>query len=150
MASSTGKIGANGGSHRLFDQFHLACARPISCFADCAPLHLSGAERNTNDNAGIGGKQPRWIHLLDEVLQHLFGNGEIGNDAVLHRPDRGNIAGSAPQHLLCSQPYLLDDFLAVGPPILAYCHHRGFIQDDALAANIDESIGRPQVYRHIG
>src|ERR1700732_5120335 len=40
------------------------------------------------------------VHLLDEVAQHLLGHVEVGDDAVLQRPDRLDRAGRAAQHPL--------------------------------------------------
>ena len=99
---------------------------------------------------GTGGKQPVVVNLLDEVLEHLLGNGKVGDHAVLHGPDRGDIAGRAPQHLLGRQPDCLNDLFAVGPAILAYRDDRRLIQHDALAANVNQRIGGAQIDRHIG
>ncbi len=40
------------------------------------------------------------MHLADEVLDHLFRDFEIGDDAVAHRADRFDVAGRAAQHHL--------------------------------------------------
>ena len=40
------------------------------------------------------------VRLADEVRQHLLGRVEVGDDAVAHRPDRGDVARRSPQHLL--------------------------------------------------
>jgi hypothetical protein len=37
---------------------------------------------------GLGLEQARVVHLLDELLEHLLGEGEVGDDAVLHGADR--------------------------------------------------------------
>src|ERR671924_8427 len=40
------------------------------------------------------------VHLLDEVAQHLLGHLEVGDDAVLQRPNRLNRPGRAAEHPL--------------------------------------------------
>ena len=40
------------------------------------------------------------MNLADEVLDHLFRDLEIGDDAVAHRADRLDVAGRAAQHHL--------------------------------------------------
>ena len=40
------------------------------------------------------------VRLLDEVGQHLLGDLEIGDDAVLHRFDRHDVARRPAEHLL--------------------------------------------------
>ena len=39
--------------------------------------------------------------LLDEVAQHRLGDDVVGDDAVLHRPDGGDVARRAADHLAC-------------------------------------------------
>ena len=38
------------------------------------------------------------VHLLDEVPQHLLGHVEVGDDAVLERPDCADVPGRPPEH----------------------------------------------------
>ncbi len=38
------------------------------------------------------------MHLRDEVVQHLLGHVEVGDDPVLERADGDDVAGSAPEH----------------------------------------------------
>jgi hypothetical protein len=56
------------------------------------------------------------VHLLDELLEHLLGHGEVGDHAVLHRPDGGDVARRLAQHLLGRRPTAWMVFLALGPP----------------------------------
>ncbi len=80
----------------------------------------------------------------DEVRQHLLSDLEIGNDTVLHRTDRQDLARSASQHLLGVAPDGLD---AAG--LAVHGHDGGFGDDDSLPAGEDESVGRPEVDREI-
>ena len=38
------------------------------------------------------------MDLLDEVAEHGFRDFEVGDHAVLHRPDGHDVAGRAPEH----------------------------------------------------
>jgi hypothetical protein len=58
------------------------------------------------------------VYAADELLEHLFGNGEVGDHAVLHGTNGSDVARCAAQHLLCSETDLLDDFFAVGSAFL--------------------------------
>jgi hypothetical protein len=42
-----------------------------------------------------------------------------------------------------------DALRAAGAAVLADGDHRGFVEDDALAAHIDEGVGRAQVDRQV-
>ena len=118
--------------------------------SDGAPLDLRGAVRNADHDARAGAEPLVVVDLLDEVLEHLLGDGEVGDDAVLHRADGGDVAGRAPEHLLGREPYRLDRFLAIGPAFLADGDHGRLVEDDPFAADIDEGIGRAEVDREIG
>ena len=45
-------------------------------------------------------KRLRLVRLADEVAEHPLGRLEVGDDAVAHRLDRGDVAGRAAEHLL--------------------------------------------------
>jgi hypothetical protein len=85
------------------------------------------------------------VRLLDEVIQHLLGDLEVGDDAVLHRFDRDDVAGGAPQHLL---RFFTDRFHFTG----------GFVQRDdgrlvdhnALTLGINERVGGSEVDGEVG
>src|SRR4030095_16969259 len=67
------------------------------------------------------------------------------DDAVLHRTNRGDVAGRAPKHLLRRHADLLDDLLAVRPAFLADRDHRRLVQHDALAAEVVQRVRRTEV-----
>src|SRR5690606_433717 len=78
----------------------------------------------------------------DEVLQHFFGDLEVGDDAVLHRPDRLDIAGRATEHALGFGADGFDRFLTV---VDADGDDRGLVVNNALAAYIKESVGGTEI-----
>jgi len=82
--------------------------------------------------------------FLDEISQHFFRDGEVGNDAVLHGSYRHNIARRPAKHILG----LLTDGLNLICNLVD-SDDRGFIDDDAATFGIDQSICRTQVNRQL-
>jgi hypothetical protein len=80
------------------------------------------------------------VHLLDEVAEHLLGDVEVGDDAVLQRPDCRDRARGAAQHPLRLDP---DGMHLPGP--LVDRDHRGLGEDDAPAPDVDERVRRAEV-----
>ena len=85
------------------------------------------------------------MHLADEMLKHFLGYGKIRNHAVFHRPDGDDVAGRAPEHALGLHAHGGDALGAAGTAFLANGDHRGFVEHDALAAYINESVGSTQI-----
>src|SRR5260370_21132144 len=81
---------------------------------------------NTDDDARPDPDVPV-VRFLDEVGQHLLGDLEVGDDAVLHRLDRHDVARRAPEHLL----RVLADRLDAAVDLVDR-HDRGLVYDDAL------------------
>ena len=77
------------------------------------------------------------MRLLDEVVQHLFCNFEVGDDAVLHRLDGDDIARSASEHFLGLFANRLD--LA---GILVNGDDGGLVDDDAFATRVHQCVRR--------
>jgi hypothetical protein len=53
------------------------------------------------------------VDHLDELLEHLLGDGEVGDDAVLHGPDGFDVARHLAEHGLGLLADGLDGLLAV-------------------------------------
>ena len=85
------------------------------------------------------------MHLLDELLEHLLGDGKVGDDAVLHRTDDGDAAGGLAKHFLGFLADGLDGFFGVGAAFEADGDDRWLIEDDAAAAHVNERIRRAEV-----
>ena len=81
------QAGADGRGHRLFDQVDLAGAGAERRLADRAALDLRGAAGHADDDARARLHHRARVDHLDELLEHLLGDGEVGDDAVLHRAD---------------------------------------------------------------
>src|SRR5690554_1293308 len=76
------------------------------------------------------------------MLQHLLGNGEVGNDAILHRTNGRDITRRTPQHTFGVGPY---GGHAAHIACLANGHYRRLIEHDTATANINQRIGRSQI-----
>ena len=112
-------------------------------------LDLRRAARHANDDARARAEELGIEHFLDELLQHLLGHREIGDDPVFHRTNGGDIARRAAEHLLRREPDFLDHALAVRAAFLPDRHDRGLVEHDALAAHVDERIGCSKIDREI-
>src|SRR5690606_32450264 len=75
-----------------------------------------------------------------EVAQHLLGDIEVGNHAVLEGTDRLDPFGRTPQHPLCLESDALD---ASGR--LLDRDDRGFVEDDSFTLHIDQRIGGAEI-----
>ncbi|MNN57138.1 hypothetical protein D3C81_1721060 [compost metagenome] len=83
------------------------------------------------------------MNLADEVLDHLFGDFEVGDDPVAHRTDGFHVTRRAAQHLLGFQADGVDDLATAD---VAQGHDGRLVQDDALAAHVDQGVSRPQIH----
>src|SRR3984957_9780443 len=140
--------GAHGGRHGLADDADVAGTGALGRLADCAPLDLGGAERHAHQYPRRGLEEAIAVHLVDEVLQHLLGIGEVGDHAVLHRPYGGDVARGASQHGLGVLSDRHDD-LAAARGFVLHRHYRGLIENYALVTDVDQRIGGAQVDRQI-
>jgi len=73
-------------------------------------------------------------------VEHLLGHVEVGDDAVLQRPDRDDVARRAPEHRL---GFVTDGEHRVVR--LVDRDDRRLVEDDALAAHVDERVRRAEV-----
>ncbi len=88
-----------GGRHRFFHKMDLTGFRAVGAVLHRALFHLRDFRRNTDDDARTHPDIPV-VRLLDEVGQHLLGDFEVRDDAVLHRLDRHDVARRPAQHFL--------------------------------------------------
>ena len=118
-------------------------------FLDRAAFDLGRAARHADDDARRRREHPRFVHHLDELLDHLLGDGEVGDDAVLHRADGLDVARHLAEHLLGFLADRLNGLLAVRAAFLANRNDRRLVEDDALAAHVDQRVGRAEIDREI-
>jgi len=77
---------------------------------------------------------------LEEEPQHLLGDVEVGDHAVLERSHREDPIGGAAQHALRLEPDPLD--LAGG---FLDRDDGGLVQDDPLALDVDQGVGGAEI-----
>ena len=94
-------------------------------------------------------KEPPFVHLADKVLEHLFGDREIRDDAILQGADGRQVAGGSPEHFFCFHTDRRDRLGSSARGILMYSDHRGLVEHDTRSAPIDERIGSSEIYRKI-
>src|SRR3954471_20499461 len=147
VGSCTGRGGGGAGAdrrgHGLLDDVDLARARLVAGVLDRALLDAGDAGRHADDDARLG-EVAAAVQLLDEVAEHPLGRLEVGDDAVLQRPDRHDVAGGAADH-----PLRLgadgEDPGGVGVDR----DHARLVEHDALAADVDEGVGGAEVHGHV-
>ena len=112
---------------------------------DGAAFDLGDARGDADHDAGL-------VELgvqhgsADEFFQHVCGDIEIGDDAVLQRTDRGDGTGGTADHFFC--------FCANGNDLVRGGAHvdgddGGLADDDALALDEDERVGSTKVDTNI-
>ena len=84
------------------------------------------------------------VHLLDEVPEHLLGDVEVGDDAVLQRPDRRDRPGRPAEHAL-----RLDSDRVHFSGALVDRDHRRLGEHDSAPADVDERVGGAEVDGHV-
>ena len=85
--------------HGLLHQIDFAGARAISRILHGALFHRRDFAGHADHDARMHQHAPV-VRLLDEIGEHLFGDLEIGDHAVLHRLDGHHVARRAAQHVL--------------------------------------------------
>jgi hypothetical protein len=89
------------------------------------------------------------VHFLDELLEHLLRHGEVGDDAVFHRADHGDVARRLAEHLFRFLADRLDGALRIRPAFLADGDNRRFVEDDAFAAYVDQRVRGAKIDREV-
>src|SRR5471032_4092 len=136
------QAGTDRSRHWLFDQEHFTGTGTKGRFTDGATLHLGGFAGNADQHTRARLQKAVFVNLVDKVLQHLFADAEVGNDAVLHRTNGGNVARRTAEHALGLGADSNDTFLVTVCP---NSHNRWLIQDDTALAHVNKGVGSAQV-----
>ena len=80
----------------------------------------------------------------DEVGEHLLGDVEVRDDAVLEGPDGHDVARRAAEHRLGLLAHREDRVVG-----LMDGDDGRLVEDDALPLDVDEGIGRPEIDSHV-
>ena len=86
------------------------------------------------------------MHLVDEVLDHLLGDIDVGDDAVAKRADGFDLVGRLAHHQL---GVVADGLDLLDPVDGLDGDDRRLVQDDSAAADVDQRIGGPEIDRHV-
>ena len=137
---SPAPIAAAIGSSMMYARREPA-AMVASSTARCStPVIPDGTQTTTRGFA----RRRRLCTRLDEVAEHLLGDVEVGDHAVLQRADRLDVARGAADHALglgadgqdrAGQRVDRDD--------------GGLVEHDASSAYVDERVRGPEVDRHV-
>jgi hypothetical protein len=83
---------------------------------------------------------------VDEMLDHLLGDVDVGDDSAAQRPDGLDVRGRLPKHQLGVAADRLHPADAVGR---LERDDRRLVEHDSLPADVDDGIHRPEVDRHV-
>ena len=133
------QAGADRRHHGLLHEINFAGLGAIGRVFDRALFHLRNLRGHADHDARMH-QHLAVVRLLDEVVQHLLGDFEVGDHAVLHRLDGHDVAGRAPQHLL---GFLAHGFHFAG--VLVDGHNGGLVDNDALAGRVDQGVGGAEI-----
>ena len=138
-----GQACTDGSSHGLLNHRHLTGTGLQGSFAHSAALHLGNAGGDADDHPGTG-EHTVAAGLFEEVLQHICGDVEISDDAVLQGTHRHDAAGGTADDSLCLAAHAAH-LIGLG----VHRHDRGLAHDDALALHVDQSIGSTQINANV-
>jgi hypothetical protein len=135
------QAGADRRGHRLLDEEHLAGAGGQRRVADRPLLDLGDALGHADDDARLD-QGLAVVGPVDEVAHHRLGDLEVGDDAVLHRPDGDDVAGGAAEHLL---GVLADGDDPLRVALALDGDDARLVGDDPLALHVREGRGGPEI-----
>src|SRR5664279_1821436 len=123
----------------LLDQVRLAGTGLEGRVANRALLDGGDPGRDADHHLRPRQRERALPGAADEVAEHRLGDDVIGDHAVLHRPDGGDVAGGPADHLASLLPDR-DDAVVVGDRDDGW-----LLDDDALALDVDDDVGRAEV-----
>ena len=137
---SPAPIAAAIGSSMMCAGLRAPADSAASCTARCStPVIPDGTQITMR-----GRDQRARMHTLDEEPQHLLADVEVGDHAVLQRPDRLDVPGRAADHALGL------DADRERPAVAGVDgDHRRFVEHHTAPAHVDERVGSSQVDRDV-
>src|SRR5690242_21877384 len=111
----------------------------VGRLADGPLFYLSDLARNANDDPRMD-QHLAAMRLLNEVVQHPFGNFEVGDHTIFHRAYGDNISGRPAKHVFGLPAHRLD-FTRV----LLARDDTGLVYDNALAFGEHQGVRSPQI-----
>jgi hypothetical protein len=135
--------------HRLLHEVDPSCPGAGRRLPNRPPLDLGRAAGNAHEHPWTRPKETVLVRAVNEVLQHLLGDGEVRDHAILQRTNGLDVSWRATEHALGG---VTDrrDALGAAVGLGADRHHRGLVQHDALVTRVDEGVGGSEIDREIG
>ena len=90
------------------------------------------------------------MHHLDELLEHLLSDGEVGDHAVFHGTNGFDVARHFAQHGLGFVANGLNGFFALRAAFVANGNNRRLVQNNAFVAHINQGVGGAKVNGQVG
>ena len=141
---STGRPDADRGRHRLgHHEQALDAGRPRRV-ADRAPLDFGDAGRDADDDGGLDLEDRAVDDQAEKVPQHLLGDVEVRDDAVLHRPHRQDPVRGAAEH-----PLGLEADPHDVPGCLIHGGDGRLVQHHAFALDQHQRVGGAEVHGYL-
>ena len=138
-----GEVGADPRGHRFLDQPHFARPGIRGGVADRAALDPGRSRWDADDDLGLAADAPlAAVRLVDEMLEHMFGDIEVGDDPVAKRADRADRLRSLAHHQFGVAADRAHLWRAIA---IFHRHHRRLVEDDALVAQIDDGVGGAEI-----
>ncbi|CAB4539755.1 unannotated protein [freshwater metagenome] len=134
---------ANRGSHRFFNDVHLAGTGGIPSVLDCALFDTGDARRYADNDAGLG-QVAAGVHLLNEVAQHALSGIEVGDHTIFEWANRHDVARSTTDHLLGFKAHRED--AARG---LVNGNNGWLVQHHPATADVHQGVSGTQVNGHV-
>ena len=120
---------------------HAAGSGRFRGFLDGPAFHFRNAGGDGDEHARLNQVVPG-RGFFDEVAEHFLRDVEIGDDAVLQRPDGRDGAGCSAQHAL--------GFVSHGQNLVPLdSDDRRLAQNDALVLDVDQGVGGAQVNANV-
>jgi hypothetical protein len=139
-----GQSRADGRGHGLLDEIDLAGARAIGGVLHGAFFDGSDFAGHADDDARMN-EHAAVVRFLNEVGKHLLGDFEVGDDAIFHRLDGDDVAGSAAEHFF--------RFAADGDDFsggFVDGDDRGFVDNNAFSGGEHQRVGGSKVDGEVG
>ena len=136
------KVGADCGSHGLFDELCIGCACTAGRIGDCSALDLGDGRRHADDHLGSG--ETADANTLQQQADHALGDLEVGDGPAAKWANGHDVSGSTADHL---------PRLAPGCKYFAGLaverNDRGFVQHNAAALHVHERVRRAEIDREV-
>src|SRR4029453_5388944 len=138
-----GQADPDGGGYRLLDDEGAAGPGPVGRLDHGPALDPGDARGHAHHHPGLGHELAA-VHLLDEVAQHLLGGVEGGDDPGPEGGGGHDVGRGTADHRLGLGADGQD-----GVVLVVDGDHRGLVEHDPAAADVDQGVGGAEVDGHV-